>query len=238
MGDGRGGRSGGGGRELSRGDGRGKPSGRSINKGKGRGRGKVKPKRKNGKTNTREHPAQKSNITKAESDPLIKKYKPLRIFELNRRIREVKDAVARQLELLKNYVPSNPKIPKITEIDWEHIFNGGWNKAKDKIVGFHSTYLHPEFINRMHTMPNAKGIYRVVVKKLKKIKMDPSTMFPDNWDGKKIMEKIIEAYKNPVEISSGRFGETTVEGLTKEGIKIRMVITKTGMLDTAFTLMK
>ena len=125
---------------------------------------------------------------------------------------------------MKNY----RYIPKITEIDWEHIFNGTRNKAMNKINGYHSTYLHPEFMHRIYTRPGLDVAFKAAVKN---IKIYPTSIFPDNWDGKKIIEKIIEAYKNPIHESEAF---CTIIGQTKEGIEIRLIFDKQGKLKTAF----
>ena len=201
------------------------------------GRHRPKQTHKKAKAKKAVHPAKKSNISKLESDQLIKKYKPIRLCEINRRIKIIKNTVAEQLESLKNYIPSNPEIPKITEIDWEHLFKGSWDKLTDKLSGYHSTWLHPEYIDRMTVLPNEKGIYEIIFKKFGKLKMKPSTMFQDRWDGQKIIQKIIEAYKNPILIEKAESGITII-GKTTEGIKIKIFIKNNGKLRTAYNFIK
>ena len=60
-------------------------------------------------------------------------------------------------------------------------------------------------------------------------------MFPPDWTEKKTIEKSLEAYNNSVLISADKYGEV-FEGVTKEGIKIRLFITYSRMLKTPFPI--
>ena len=243
MGDGRGGRSGGGGRELSRGDGRGQPSNsgsspkggrqsngtQGISKGKDCGRGNRKTRKKSDRPKSSRHPTDEAKVSRNESNKLIENGKSLSRKELDCRVGKMKQSTNEQLKVAEKYRSLNKKLPKITEIDWEHNFKCDWNKFRDEITGYHSTYLHPEYVDRMITLPNKHGVYNATVRRVGKLKVEKSTMFPNHWSGPKIIEKTVEVYGNPVRIKNyPTYCE--IYGKTKEGIMIKMIIDNNGVL--------
>jgi hypothetical protein len=67
------------------------------------------------------------------------------------------------------------------------------------------------------------------------------TFFPADWSRKKVIEKICEAYENFLKsgvLPREEKGKYVIEGFINEGIKIRMYITKNGVLKTAYPLLE
>jgi hypothetical protein len=63
------------------------------------------------------------------------------------------------------------------------------------------------------------------------------TFFPSHWSRKQVIEKIYEAYNNAAKSGvpfKEQGGKYIIEGLTSEGAKIRMYITKNGIIKTAY----
>ncbi len=63
-----------------------------------------------------------------------------------------------------------------------------------------------------------------------------STFFPKAWDRAKVIEKIIEAYKNQEFRELTSQGKWRVRGMTNEGIKIEIIINKLGEMTSAYPI--
>jgi len=118
----------------------------------------------------------------------------------------------------------------------EHILEGEINQ-KGQAVGFHYNQLPTkkgEIIEKTKTMPNDVGVYEaeVIVSGVEKqSNQGKSTFFPDEWDTQEVIDAINEAYEEKVLISGN-----TYEGLTSEGIVIRMYLDQNGKIISAFPI--
>lgn len=116
----------------------------------------------------------------------------------------------------------------------EHIFEGELN-YKGQAVGFHYNQLETkkgEIIEGTRTKPNENGIYeaKVIVSDVEKTSNNgKSTFFSDNWDSQEVVDAINEAYDNRIHINGNTF-----EGLTNEGIIIRMYLDNQNKIISAF----
>ena len=81
------------------------------------------------------------------------------------------------------------------------------------------------------------GCYKAEIwKDGRKIK-NISSFFPCDWNREQVIDKIIEAYENIEKKIIDPKGTITIEGLTKDKIKIKMVIEKSGKITTAYPLL-
>src|SRR5690606_20709333 len=120
-----------------------------------------------------------------------------------------------------------------------------WNSKKgtlSNISGFHHDfygYIEKngpfEFVNKvMHK----SGCYTVDILHEGFTVKKEGTFFPKEWSREKVVDKIYEAVENFKK--SGAVPELTdkgkykISGLTSEGIKIEMYITKNGQITTAY----
>ncbi len=65
------------------------------------------------------------------------------------------------------------------------------------------------------------------------------TFFPQHWSREDVIDKIYEAYENFIKSGATpleKKGKYIIDGTTKEGIDIRMFITKNGHLKTAYPI--
>lgn len=61
------------------------------------------------------------------------------------------------------------------------------------------------------------------------------TFYPAEWTRTKLVEKTVEALKNPIKkIELGRDGKWALQGLTSEGITIDFYITQKGSIKTFY----
>jgi hypothetical protein len=139
---------------------------------------------------------------------------------------------------------------KFLKIEYKHILgieNLTWNHNGflDDIKGFHHDFMNTmkksgvfEFSNQIMY---EHGFYKAsILHEGAKVK-HAGTFFPAEWSRKKVIEKIKQAYENFIE--SGAFppekgGKYVIDGFIDEGIKIRMYVTKNGVLKTAFPLLE
>ncbi|MBO1003635.1 EndoU domain-containing protein [Pseudogracilibacillus auburnensis] len=118
----------------------------------------------------------------------------------------------------------------------EHILEGEINK-KGAAVGFHYDRLPTkkgEVIEGTETKPNELGVYEaeVVVNHVEKTSNGgKSTFFPKDWDTQQVVDAINEAYESKEFISGN-----TYEGLTKEGMVIRMYVDEQEKIISAFPI--
>ena len=100
-------------------------------------------------------------------------------------------------------------------VNWRHVFRRGFNKRKGRPEGFHFKASAPESIVKVIKGPDKHGVYMATYEYLGKRKI--STFFPDQWPHKKVIQKIKEAYKNPIKSVKGN----EFIGRTEEGIMIQ-----------------
>ena len=128
------------------------------------------------------------------------------------------------------------KIEHFREGALEHILEGEVNK-KGQAVGFHYNQLPSkkgEIVERTKTKPNEDGIYEAEITvdgKEKAGNNGKSTFFPDEWDTQDVIDAINEAYEHKVHIHGNTF-----EGLTKDGIQIRMYLDQNEKIISAFPI--
>lgn len=84
--------------------------------------------------------------------------------------------------------------------------------------GLHTALSKPHSIKEIIKSRNQHGVYEAIVQsECGILKKRPSSFFPDHWSKEKIIQKIEEAFYNPIEeLPYGKIG------ITKEGIKIKM----------------
>lgn len=117
-----------------------------------------------------------------------------------------------------------------------HILEGELNR-KGKAVGFHYDHLPSkkgEILEGTKTEPNEEGVYEaeVSVENVhKESNQGRSTFFPDDWDSQDVVDAINEVYEIRTFISGN-----TYEGLTSEGILIRMYIDEHERIISAFPI--
>lgn len=117
-----------------------------------------------------------------------------------------------------------------------HILEGELNK-KGQAVGFHYANLptrQGEIVEDTKTTENEHGIYEaeVVVSEVEKTaNSGKSTFFPDSWDSQDVVDAINEAYDDRSFISGN-----TYEGLTEEGIIVRMYLDESEKIISAFPI--
>lgn len=131
-------------------------------------------------------------------------------------------------------------IDELTDIDHfrngalEHILEGELNR-RGQAVGFHYNRLPTrkgEIINGTKTKEDEFGIYeaKVIVNDVEKTSNQGiSTFFPDEWGTQDVIDAINEAYAERVFITGN-----TYEGLTTEGIVIRMYLDDNDKIISAF----
>lgn len=115
-----------------------------------------------------------------------------------------------------------------------HILEGELNR-NGQAVGFHYAQLETkkgEIIHNTETKPNENGVYeaKVRVNDVNKTSNNgKSTFFPDEWDSQDVVDAINIAYENRTHINGNTF-----EGLTEEGIIIRMYLDQQDKIISAF----
>jgi|SRR5690625_157266 len=118
----------------------------------------------------------------------------------------------------------------------EHILEGEINH-QGQAVGYHYDRLPTkkgEIISGSQTEPNDHGVYeaKVSVNDIEKTaNAGLSTFFPDEWDTQDVVDAINEAYDTKTFISGN-----TYEGLTDEGIIIRMYLDDKEKIISAFPI--
>lgn len=117
-----------------------------------------------------------------------------------------------------------------------HILEGEIN-AKGEAVGFHYDKLDTkkgEIMTGTETDPDEFGVYeaKVIVENVEKTSNSGySTFFPDDWDSQEVIDAINDAYAHLEHIHGN-----TYEGLTKDGMLIRMYLTEDERIISAFPL--
>lgn len=118
----------------------------------------------------------------------------------------------------------------------EHILEGELNH-KGQAVGFHYDELPTkkgEIIEGTETDLNELGVYeaQVIISGVEKTSnRGYSTFFPDHWDTQDVVDAINEAYEHREFISGN-----TYEGITSDGMIIRMYLNKSDEVISAFPI--
>ncbi|HLR42639.1 MAG TPA: EndoU domain-containing protein, partial [Pseudogracilibacillus sp.] len=116
----------------------------------------------------------------------------------------------------------------------EHILEGELN-GKGQAVGFHYDHLPTkkgEIIAGTETELDEHGVFEaeVSVEGVEKTSnRGRSTFFPDDWDSQDVVDAINEAFENKEFINGN-----TYEGLTEEGIIVRMYLDNNDKIISAF----
>lgn len=116
----------------------------------------------------------------------------------------------------------------------EHILEGELN-GKGQAVGFHYDGLPTkkgEIIEGTKSSKNDQGVYEAKVKVSdveKTSNNGKSTFFPDDWSAQEVVDAINEAYENSAFISGN-----TYEGLTEDGVTVRMYLDNNEKIISAF----
>ena len=116
----------------------------------------------------------------------------------------------------------------------QHILEGELNR-RGEAVGFHYNMLPTkkgEIVSDSKTDVNEFGVYeaKVIVKDVEKTSnKGKSTFFPDEWDSQDVIDAINEAHEDRTFISGN-----TYEGLTEEGIVLRMYLDDQDKIISAF----
>lgn len=109
----------------------------------------------------------------------------------------------------------------------------------NSVVGFHHDYklkLHKQGLYQMKiTKKLPAGAYTAKISTKNKYAVSKS-FFPPQWDDRKLVHKIIQAVNNPIKqpVWSATNNSWNVTGMTKEGLKIKIAFTNTGVITTAF----
>ncbi|HBS47806.1 TPA: hypothetical protein DEO28_01740 [Candidatus Dependentiae bacterium] len=118
--------------------------------------------------------------------------------------------------LVESLEKFGPKFPT-RHTNWKHPFlvEEGLKKGKLSIQGFHYKASMPNSIIELVKTPNKFGVYEAYFeyKGIKKF----STFFPDDWPHKKVIQKIKEAYHNPIILTK----QNGFVGQTEEGVFIQ-----------------
>ena len=116
----------------------------------------------------------------------------------------------------------------------DHILKGEINR-KQQAVGYHYEGMpdaNGEVIEGTESAEDDQGVYeaKVVVDDIeKKSNQGKSTFFPEDWDSQDVVDAINEAYDARAHVNGN-----TYEGLTDEGITVRMYLTDDEKIISAF----
>ena len=136
---------------------------------------------------------------------------------------------------------------KYIKIDYEHILGMDLSFSKRGILqigGFHHGFMHVvkksnmfEFVDEVI---HASGFYKAKVFH-KGYFVKEITFFPADWSREKVINSIHEAYDSFIKSGMAPFvesnGKYRIEGYTKNGIQVRMYITKKGLITTVYPLL-
>ncbi len=125
-------------------------------------------------------------------------------------------------------------------INFEHIFGPEITCIKKglELSGFHHDFMglieKTGLITFRYVKKGIHGVYGANWYYNGKEKY--STFFPKSWDRVKVMEKIMEAYKNSKLPELTSQGNWQIKGITSEGIKIDIIIDKLGKVISAYPI--
>jgi len=118
----------------------------------------------------------------------------------------------------------------------EHILEGEINR-QGEAVGFHYNMLETkkgEIIENTKTPVDSNGVYEAQVEidgVKKRGNNGYSTFFPDEWDTQEVIDAINDAYEHRQFIHGN-----TYEGITEDGVILRMYVTNDEQIISAFPL--
>jgi len=129
------------------------------------------------------------------------------------------------------------------KVDVEHIFHGAINR-RGRAVGFHHAgsigHQGKARIKRVVRPPNAHGIYEAEIEIFDSAqnawvtKRRASTMFPNAWNRKQVLDEVRGAFGNPLKFDpQSRYWE----GLSPSGVTIGGYLDAAGDIATAFPIM-
>lgn len=139
---------------------------------------------------------------------------------------------------------------KHIKIPYEHILGIElkWNEAKNTLSGISG--FHHDFMGAVEN----SGLLTFVKKGVEKngcyladiivdnARVPGKTFFPQNWSREKTISKIHEAYDNFIKNGATAYvekrGKYVLQGMTEEGIKIEMYITRNGQILTAYPVVE
>lgn len=140
----------------------------------------------------------------------------------------------------ENYTTEDISIEDLEDTDvfkngaLEHILEGELNR-KGNAVGFHYDGLASKkgkVVEGTETEPNEHGVYEAKVEVsdvAKTSNSGKSTFFPKEWTAQDVVDAINEAYEHSSFITGN-----TYEGLTDEGIVVRMYLDNNEQIISAF----
>ncbi|MDO5088313.1 MAG: EndoU domain-containing protein [Leptotrichiaceae bacterium] len=113
------------------------------------------------------------------------------------------------------------------KIDYDHIIGGDINSSGDKVTGGHTLLRGDVRIIKRIGIPANNGVYRANVEikrpdgkwQKKTSNGGVNTMFPENWDEKRVIDEINSAWENRKELR-GR-DSNMWQGISKSGVIIR-----------------
>jgi hypothetical protein len=137
---------------------------------------------------------------------------------------------------------------KYIKIPYEHVLGiDFWTKKRFDWAGFHHDFMGTIEKSGLATVVKkttitSEGFYEadiIINGVLKKNK----TFFPQHWTREKVISKILEAYDDFIVKGAKTFelcsdGKYEFEGLTSEGIKIQLYLTKNGQITSAYPLLR
>lgn len=138
---------------------------------------------------------------------------------------------------------------KYLKIDYKHIlgmklyFN---RRGVSKIGGFHHDFMglveKSGVFKFVKKVVYENGLYKASLLHNGRLVKKSATFFPSHWSREKVISKIYEAYDNFVNSGAkdwAKRGEKyVVEGSITEGVKIRMFITKKGLITSAYPILQ
>ncbi|HVX00948.1 MAG TPA: EndoU domain-containing protein [Candidatus Babeliaceae bacterium] len=145
-----------------------------------------------------------------------------------------------ELKAYCNFKTAIANCPMAVDMDVKHIFMPIIQclQAKLAFSGFHHDYLgqiqQTGAILLTHIRPLTHGAYKANWWYNGKNKC--STFFPESWDRKKVIAKIIEAYANPVKTEPRPNGGYRITGKTSEGLNVDILIDRKGLITSVPTI--
>lgn len=118
----------------------------------------------------------------------------------------------------------------------EHILEGELNREGDA-VGFHYEGFpttNGSVVDGTETEPNEYGVYEAEIEvegEAKTSNSGKSSLFPEKWDGQQVVDAIKDAYDSKTLITGN-----TYEGLTQDGMVIRMYLDQKDKIISAFPM--
>lgn len=161
---------------------------------------------------------------------------------------ETNQSVSQELQALKKAFGNPKKFDYLKNaaitLDYQHIFGMNFEFKNKKIVtlkGFHHDSKNKVeksgIIKFSIKKTNKCGYYRAALLYQGK-HLGTKNFFPANWSRTKVVSKIREAYNNAFKqgskIQKRSDGSFEIEGITQEGVPIKMFLNKRGVIFTAY----